>query len=117
MTVQKICNACGSFHTDYESPTCRACYRPRPQNRRGRVKTDAQKTREQVYKTAAWKQVRRLALERDGYTCQICGTGQDLIVHHHEEADSGIDPYDLANLETLCRRCHGRLHNERRKRK
>lgn len=56
----------------------------------------------------SWKQQRRLAWERDSYTCQHCGKRKDSWrpdVHH-------IKPYRLSfshsldNLICLCRRCH-----------
>lgn len=53
-----------------------------------------------------WKQIRRVALERDKHQCTICGKTKGLSVHH-------IVPYrysqshDIDNLTTLCRVCHG----------
>jgi 5-methylcytosine-specific restriction endonuclease McrA len=53
---------------------------------------------------------RRLALERDNHTCQICGLHIRLTVHHidgngttkpKEERNDALD-----NLITLCRGCH-----------
>lgn len=67
------------------------------------------------YRGSDWNAARQAALERDNYTCQMCGiTEQDslskygipLHVHH-------IDPYrnghnnDQDNLTSLCVSCHG----------
>ena len=67
-----------------------------------------------VYRTAAWKRARREALERDGYLCTRCKATEDLIVHHVVEIAPGVDPYEVGNLQTLCRGCHAREHNSRR---
>ena len=52
---------------------------------------------------------RQKALERDGYKCQICGSTENLEVHHikHRE-DGGTDA--LGNLVTLCALCHAEQH-------
>lgn len=62
------------------------------------------------YRGADWQKQRKLALQRDNYTCQKCGKLQsdlrcELSVHH-------IVPYhdgggnDLPNLVTVCVSCH-----------
>ena len=66
-----------------------------------------------------WAAIRRNALERDGYACQICGTekadlGRNPDVHHivpvrafiEDEAHSVKDAHTLDNVITLCIRCH-----------
>jgi hypothetical protein len=42
-----------------------------------------------------------------GTECEICGSRNDLQVHH---LDQNRDNNDLANLETLCVSCHQRVH-------
>lgn len=62
---------------------------------------------------------RKAALERDNYTCQHCGSKNDLQVHHidgngttapKESRNNALD-----NLLTLCRSCHTRIHHETRR--
>ena len=54
-----------------------------------------------------WKQRRIEALQRDGFICVTCGSGDRIQVHH-------IIPYRysmshaITNLKTLCRSCHSR---------
>jgi hypothetical protein len=53
--------------------------------------------------------LRRHVLLRDGLRCRCCGSRRTLMVHHVEyRADGG--PTCLANLITLCERCHGMIH-------
>ena len=67
-----------------------------------------------VYRSAAWKHARTQALERDGYLCTTCKAADDLVVHHIIEIAPGMDPYEVGNLQTLCRSCHAREHQYRR---
>lgn len=56
------------------------------------------------------------ALERDGRACQRCGSTEDLHVHHIDGLGTVVPKEDrnnsLDNLQTLCRACHTRTHNE-----
>ena len=52
-----------------------------------------------------WARVRRRVLDAAGWRCAVC-------IHYGNEADhiqplhKGGDPWDPANLQALCRRCH-----------
>ena len=52
-----------------------------------------------------WARVRRQAFRRDGYRCTACGKAGRLECDHIDRDWRG-DPYELANLQTLCRPCH-----------
>ena len=108
MPTGKICNACGTLHPG-NGATCAACYRPRV-----RIETPASKERARFYRSALWRQARLDALTRDNHTCQQCRSQTDLTVHHITDRLAGGHPYQLNNLTTLCRRCHGRLHARKR---
>jgi hypothetical protein len=69
----------------------------------------------------SWPEMRRKALDRDGYCCRVCGMSReehydqydmDLEVHHKIPA-KGFDNVDdsnfLINLATTCASCHGTL--------
>jgi hypothetical protein len=62
---------------------------------------------------------RGLALERDNFTCQKCGTTDDLHIHHIDgngvTVDRNIRNDDINNLVTLCRTCHTTVHHQMRK--
>ena len=52
-----------------------------------------------------WAKVRRAVFIRDGYRCRSCGKASVLECDHIER-DPTRDPFDLDNLQTLCRGCH-----------
>ena len=52
-----------------------------------------------------WAAVRRAVLARDGWRCR-CGRAGRMEVDHVQPLRAGGDPYDLGNLQTLCRSCH-----------
>jgi 5-methylcytosine-specific restriction protein A len=62
-----------------------------------------------VTRTARWKSLRKLALDRDEWRCVKCGDPRRLEVDHilpvrtHPELS-----YSLANLQCLCGGCHAR---------
>ena len=58
--------------------------------------------------------IKRQVLERDNYTCQICGSKDNLHIHHRDgksyvkvHRDANNNP---ENLITLCATCHSRYH-------
>ena len=58
-----------------------------------------------------WRSQRRKALERDGHRCVVCGTGQNVEVHHIRPFRKfGVENYEkanaLGNLVCLCRQHH-----------
>lgn len=50
------------------------------------------------------------ALDRDNYTCQICGAKNTRLEVHHIKYRSQGGSDDLDNLITLCKDCHNKLH-------
>lgn len=55
-----------------------------------------------------WQQVRRAAIDRAGYRCQICNNPHRLQVHHRTYERKGHElPEDLI---VLCDRCHAKFH-------
>jgi len=82
------------------------------------TKTLREATREQVeafvIHLADWaekdyEKLRKQVLCRDGWRCQVCGSRQNLQVHHKQlRSQQGSD--DDLNLITLCSACHEGLH-------
>jgi len=60
-------------------------------------------------RSAHWLTMRRVALDRAGHRCQVCGTVERLEVHHNT-----YDPYHEAiyDLVVLCVECHARYHGK-----
>ena len=56
-----------------------------------------------------YEQLRKQALRRDGWRCQVRGSRQNLHVHHKQLRSQQGDDDDL-NLITLCADCHKALH-------
>lgn len=67
-----------------------------------------------------WSKQRQKALDRDGYTCRVCGTSskeldRELSVHHikpRREFDGNWKQNELDNLITVCPQCHGKVEGE-----
>ncbi|MCE2494035.1 MAG: HNH endonuclease [Alphaproteobacteria bacterium] len=52
-----------------------------------------------------WVRTRQAILERDDWRCRACGAyGNE--VDHVRPLHKGGDPWEPANLQTLCRSCH-----------
>ncbi len=63
--------------------------------------------RQRLGTTGAWRRIRAAVLDRDGHRCQVCGSTQELEVHHVlPVAAGGTD--DPSNLQTVCFDCHPR---------
>lgn len=61
------------------------------------------------YQTAEWQRLKYQVLERDNFTCQICGEKYGLMqVHHITYAHCRGKAYNapMADLITLCEECH-----------
>ena len=53
-----------------------------------------------------WRALRRKVLDRDGWRCVKCGKAGRLEADHIQPLDAGGAPWDLDNLQSLCRRDH-----------
>ena len=52
-----------------------------------------------------WKRLRRAILDASNWRCRTCG-GYANEVDHTRALHHGGAPWDVANLQPLCRRCH-----------
>ena len=53
-----------------------------------------------------WQRLRLKIFQRDGWRCVKCGKPGRLECDHIVPLDKGGDPWDPANLQTLCVGCH-----------
>jgi len=59
----------------------------------------------------AYRRIMKRVLERDDWRCQKCGSLENLQIHHQiKRSQLGNDA--LANLVTLCARCHMAEHGQ-----
>jgi len=57
----------------------------------------------------AYRELCKEVSERDGWTCQSCGSLSAVEVHHRRfKSHQGAD--DESNLITLCCKCHREIH-------
>lgn len=69
-----------------------------------------QSARYQEYlQSPQWIQKKFKVFARDGYQCQQCGTGKNLVCHH--TTYDNIYNERLDDLLTLCKRCHHDIHH------
>ncbi len=73
------------------------------------MKKVAAKTPRLRLDSTSYRELHRQVLERDSWRCQVCGSMQQLQVHHLKfRSHSGSDVEQ--NLITLCAQCHERMH-------
>ena len=53
-----------------------------------------------------WQVLRLRIFTRDAWRCTRCGKAGRLECDHVVPLEKGGDPYDPANLQSLCRGCH-----------
>ena len=92
----------------------RHCLEPRcpePAVSRGRCRTHARERErathpnKRLYNSARWRHTRRRQLHRQ----PLCKCGAIAVdVDHVQPIEQGGDPWNPANLQSLCRPCHGR---------
>lgn len=75
------------------------------------IKKKLWKTRYKHYlHSKEWAAKRFLVLYRDGFRCSICGSTEELNVHHKTYQNVFHEP--LSDLITLCRKCHKKQHHK-----
>lgn len=63
-------------------------------------------------KSKYWKALRLKCFKRDGFQCQICGSGKNLCAHHMTYKNIGYETQELDDLITLCEDCHKTIHKQ-----
>ena len=65
--------------------------------------------------TAEYREWKNAVLERDDYTCQICGSKGSVHAHHIKSYTKYPDlRYEVGNGVTLCVECHRKMHHRRK---
>ena len=121
MPSGRICLGCGALVVGMTAERCAPCVahhredvaRRRKASRGAKRDTPRKRARDAIYKDARWKAARQAAIARDG-GCVLCGVGHGLTVHHRVPVlDDPALVFDVDNLVTLCRPCHGRVDGGR----
>jgi hypothetical protein len=74
---------------------------------RGGVSKRNNRNRNKVMATLEYRNFRRFVLERDDYNCQLCGSKDNLEVHHLKSYEENPDlKFIVENGQTLCNICH-----------
>lgn len=86
--------------------------KPKRKKKRRKTKDYSKLSYSALLRKPEWKNKRELILKRDNYTCQICGFGLNLEVHHKRYI-KGRYPWEYKDddLITLCEICHAKEHN------
>jgi 5-methylcytosine-specific restriction endonuclease McrA len=63
--------------------------------------------------TDHWKTVRKYALQRAGFRCQLCHKKGELNTHHATYEHLGYEDQYIEDLVVLCKPCHRRHHGLR----
>jgi len=66
-----------------------------------------------------WDRRRKKVYQRDNYSCQNCGRtggprGSAKLHAHHVVPKSKGGSHKLSNLQTVCAKCHSKIHDDRR---
>lgn len=125
--ISTICLDCGDLTATPTSGRCPRClpeYRARNAKRR-KPKDEAKRTERglrvraehhAIVGTRRWRRTAEVVKRRDGFACVLCGATERLTVDHVDGARGSENPYDPDGCQTLCRSCHARVENERRRR-
>lgn len=67
-----------------------------------------QTTYSEMLRNPLWQKKRLEILQRDNFTCILCGDKETELHIHHEEYIRGRKPWEYENdkLKTLCKHCH-----------
>ncbi len=63
--------------------------------------------------TVEYKRWRNLVLERDQFTCTVCGSKKNIVCHHIKKAST--HPYLIYSVDNgliLCQKCHVNTHKK-----
>lgn len=132
------CDGCGKemfifpsrkkyFNHFYCSNKCKIYFGPIGKLAPEKLSSQYQKFIRSIRHCAKYYEWRKSCLERDNYSCVICGDEKHVTVHHKTKSmyeffiqygfnkeEIYKDPlfFDIRNGESLCRKCHAKKHRE-----
>jgi 5-methylcytosine-specific restriction endonuclease McrA len=66
----------------------------------------------QYLKSDHWKAIRSIALEIAEHKCQLCGSDENLNVHHRSYKYKGDEHNHMSDVIVLCNHCHAKFHDK-----
>ena len=80
-------------------------------NKKSEDRFDLKSKHRKYINSKEWKIKRKQKLEEYGYHCDICGSEENLHVHHlHYD---NFEHEEMCDLQVLCRKCHSKIHDKR----
>lgn len=67
-------------------------------------------TYKEYLKTQHWKEVREFKLLKYGYKCQLCGSENDIHIHHNNY-ECLFNENIHTDLISMCNECHKKFHD------
>ena len=115
----KICEKCGkeyqeNKHTPYQKFCSKGCQPKREYNQKWRSKYHTRLLKDEARKRDMLRigTRREVILKRDEYKCRMCGSKENLLIHHKDGQGrrSKKKNNKKSNLLTLCFPCHATVH-------
>lgn len=64
-------------------------------------------------KTKEWKKFRQRVLDKKGRKCQMCGSTENLCIHHKRyKKDCFAWEYKMKEVKVVCSKCHNIIHQK-----
>ena len=115
--VTKACKNCGKLFTrlyckikDCCSKQCGLDYYFNSHRGKNHPHWQGNRTSNKNMRTRFWREIRNEVLKRDSYTCQLCGSNENLHVDHIQKWEAYIDMrFNIDNCRTVCMACHYKI--------
>lgn len=107
-----VCSSCGEiFVFEYlEKPKKKKPKSNKKIRKKKPINHKTGKTYSQFLQTTYWKNMSFKIKKRDGFKCTVCGSKENLQVHHTTYKHVGIEYKHKKDLLTLCGKCHTMAH-------
>ena len=69
----------------------------------------SEKLNRNLRKNKPWKYYKEKALQYYGHKCMVCGSEEQLTVHHIDSKNYKFGNHNIENLKVLCRNCHNKI--------
>lgn len=106
---EKCADCDAEIEAEREAQT--AIYRQQARARQAEIERLRTMPYAEYLQTDHWQDVRRRALKRSGFKCQLCNAGKTALhVHHRTYKNRGQE--ENSDVIVLCANCHSKFHTE-----